>query len=88
MRITESERRVVLRMAGGMAIGVCAGVLISYWFQPGALRLAVSLPDYLGQTVPMFFTASTYGPTLRATTLAGLFVGGLAGGTIFSKGTK
>jgi hypothetical protein len=69
--------------------------LISYWFQPGVLRLAVSLPDYLRQNVPMFFTSSpTDAPVqstlaaLRASTLAGLFVGGLAGGTIFSKGIK
>lgn len=35
----------------GATIGFFAGYILSYWFQPGLLRMATPLPDYIGESL-------------------------------------
>ena len=36
--------------------GLVAGIIISYWIQPGFVRMTLGLPEYLQKIIPLLFS--------------------------------
>ena len=60
-----SRTTEILYMIGGAVIGYLVGGLLSYWFQPGLLRMAVSPVDYFNHIFPLLLTGRGTDPQGR-----------------------
>lgn len=94
---TTTPRAVPRWIIYGLLLGVlgfAAGLPLSYWFQPGLLRMVVSFPEYTRQVLSGLTEANGKDPfnifqvvkqTMLFSTVGGLAVGALLGAMMDSR---